>query len=124
LAGKFKLIRKLCLDFLWYSPAFCCSQDRARQLLATDELSFCLNQLTDVAQRQTEVAARKKIEKMSEMPSKAGNSSEQRSDFFSSEDSQEDCIPEPPPALGSSEHAYSSKGTLYFFYYIKTSISV
>ena len=93
---------------------FYCSQDRARQLLATDELSFCLNQLTDVTQRQTEVAARKKIDKMNEIPNKAGNSSEQRSDFFTSEDSQEDCIPEPPPALGSSEHAYSSKGMSLF----------
>lgn len=92
------------------------AQDRARQLLATDELAGCLAQVSSPSQRVNDVVARKKTTAQNDS-TKALNSGDPREVFTDSEDSQErDCnirgsIPEAveqPPALSNSEHAYSS----------------
>jgi len=90
-------------------------QDRARQLLATDELSACLAQLSTASQRMNEGLARKKQDKVLVQSTHMNCSEQQREMFSGSEDSQEfplndgvaDVV-EQPPALSNSEHAYSS----------------
>lgn len=92
-------------------------QDRARQLLATDELASCLSQLSNALQRANDAAARKKTDKVPSELQKSTGSIEHRDFFSGSEESQDsestmrDSIPEvieQPPALSNSEHAYSS----------------
>uniref|UniRef100_A0A0P5I956 [histone H3]-trimethyl-L-lysine(4) demethylase n=1 Tax=Daphnia magna TaxID=35525 RepID=A0A0P5I956_9CRUS len=93
-------------------------QDRARQLLSTEELTTCLSQLSATLQRATDAAARKKADnKTSQNDLSKLPTSEHRDLFSGSEESQDseytarDSIPEvveQPPALSNSEHAYSS----------------
>lgn len=94
-------------------------QDRARQLLATDEMTSCLNQLSNV--RSTPVVGSKTIS--STLASSQPAYTQQQSDsiFSGSETESQDSStleapsfmmhPDPPahpPALSNSEHAYST----------------
>ncbi|EFX69009.1 hypothetical protein DAPPUDRAFT_301194 [Daphnia pulex] len=94
-------------------------QDRARQLLSTEELTACLSQLSTMLQRATDASSRKKMDGKtgSNELQKLSVSGEHRDFFSGSEESQDsectarDSIPEvveQPPALSNSEHAYSS----------------
>jgi len=95
------------------------TQDRARQLLSTEELTACLSQLSTMLQRSTDASSRKKMDSKtgSNEIQKLSVSGEHRDFFSGSEESQDsectarDSIPEVvehPPALSNSEHAYSS----------------
>lgn len=115
----YPISNELLIEFGWIAVVF--GQDRARQLLSTDELASCLSQLSTALQRTNDTAARKN-------PGVKAPSSDPRELFSGSEESQDsECVttrdngyvPEvvgeqQPPALSNSEHAYSSfsKGKL------------